>query len=585
MSQQFDFYKNVLKNMEDGVMTLERDGKITMFNPAAAKIMGLAEDDVMGRKFAEVFLMELEGNDEFNQSILDAVYQSSLGHKSSVEFRRPDGETVFLSVTSSYFRDDSIDGRDKQGVIVVFNNVTELKKLQEAEKSLNQKLRGAYRKIEESNKSLNTALKKVQVVRITATCFVFVLFLGIGLYMWNRKPVSHRAQEKPVVVTAADREQRATHVVKPRPLSSSISLSGTLQPLEKINIITPFNGTIKEKKVRYGQAVTKGDLMFILDTAELEVTLRNAKAAYIKAVQKYRELENWPKGREMSRAKRALTKAKQSLDTARRKHEESKLLYEKGIDSANDFESARISFVNAQMDYKASQEELQSVKDKGSPENINIARMELENAEKTKQELEAKFESSQVRAPVSGVVVKPETGEKSTKKSLELGTPVQEGDVIIAVGNLAGMSVKTEVDEIDIGKIKFGQAVVVTGDAFPDFALNGSVSSISFQASSKGRGVPTFDVTVHITELLPDQKEKVRLGMTANLEVKVYDNPGALLVPIAAVHSKQGKNVVTLQDPSTQELKEVEVEPGITTITSVEINKGLKEGDIVVVGY
>ena len=79
MADESTFYRNILENMTDGVMTLDLEGKIIMFNPAAARILGLARKEVLNRPFGEIFLMEMEGIDVFNQTILDAIYESKVG--------------------------------------------------------------------------------------------------------------------------------------------------------------------------------------------------------------------------------------------------------------------------------------------------------------------------------------------------------------------------------------------------------------------------------------------------------------------------------------------------------------------------
>jgi len=582
MSETLGFYKNVLQNMSDGVMTLEMGGNIIMFNPAAAEILGLKAEDVLGKKFAEIFLMQVEGNDEFNQNILDAIYESAMVQNSIVAFSRPDGKSVFLSVTSSYLKKESPGGMENQGVIVVFRDITEIKKLQDAEKKLNQELRDAYLTVEESNNELQTALKKVQVVRAAATGFVIVLFLGLGMYLWNRKPIDAASLQTPRSVSPARAGEVSTFVVRATPLSSSISLAGTLEPRERVNIISSFKGNVKEICFQYGQEVKKDDILLRLDTSEIEVKVRNAKSDYIKALQKHRKLQDWEQGREVATARRALTKAELAMDSARRKQEETKMLFEKGIVSANENQTTLEEARNARMAFRAAEEELQSVLEKGSPENVNVARMELENARTRKEEMEAKMEMSDVRAPVSGVVVQVSSPDKTQKSKLEVGVQVAEAEVLLAVGNLEGLSVRAEVDEVDIGKIKTGQPVSVTGDAFPGLCLEGSVTSISFQASKSAGAIPMFDVLVTIDRLSPDQRKKIRLGMSSTLEVRVYNNPGALLVPIEAVWAEGGQKMITLKDEATEKFRDVAVETGITTLSAVEITKGLKAGDGVV---
>src|SRR6056297_3105064 len=107
MSGQSDFYRDILQNLSDGAMALDFEGKITLFNPAAARIFAVRAGDVTGRKFAEVFMMEIEGSDDFNQVVLDAVAERDLEQDRVVEMPDPQGGNLVLKVKSSLLRDES----------------------------------------------------------------------------------------------------------------------------------------------------------------------------------------------------------------------------------------------------------------------------------------------------------------------------------------------------------------------------------------------------------------------------------------------------------------------------------------------
>ncbi|NQU04373.1 MAG: PAS domain S-box protein [Syntrophaceae bacterium] len=566
------FYKNVLDNMSDGVMTLSLKGQIIMFNPAASRILGVLREGVLDRSFAEVFMMEMEGNDEFNQAILDAIYQSDVGRNITVEFKRKDNSIVTLSVKSSYLRSSDTGSAERVGVIVVFSDITEIKKLQDAEKELNQKLRDAYIEVEESNKSLKSALKKVQVIRMVVTLFVILLFVGVGLYSWDPgilKKVSLPSAGDPKV---SEERQVRTYTVVPRPVSSVISLAGKIEPLSEVNVVSPFQGKIKERYFDYGQFVQGGKPLLLMDTGEMEVKLRESRSSYIKAQATLKELEEWDKGTEVVRAKRTYAGANNKL-------KETKLLYEKGIVARNEYETAQEQLINQG-------EELENVLKKGSAENVRIARLEFQNAQSRLSELENQIKEAVVKAPVSGIVIQPVTQQSDKTKVIEKGVSVSQGDLLLSIGNLGGLTVKSRVDEVDIGKISIGQKVSVSGDAFVAIPLSGRITHISSQAGTGGGGmsggIPVFDVHVTVTSLTPEQRKLIKLGMSANLQVHVYENPQALLVPIGAVRTMGGKHVVTVKDSKTGAMKDVEIEAGMTTLDSVEVKKGLSPGDDVV---
>ena len=93
-------FRNILESMSDGVMTIGLDGTVMTFNAAAEKILGLESQAVLGHSFAEVFLAQ-EGNDQFNQTILNAVYDADTIQNKIVPWYS--GETVLtLEVTTSF---------------------------------------------------------------------------------------------------------------------------------------------------------------------------------------------------------------------------------------------------------------------------------------------------------------------------------------------------------------------------------------------------------------------------------------------------------------------------------------------------
>ncbi|MBM4276675.1 MAG: HlyD family efflux transporter periplasmic adaptor subunit [Deltaproteobacteria bacterium] len=579
-------YKNILENMSDGVMTIGLDGRIMTFNSAAEKILNLKREDALNRSFGEVFLMR-EGNDDFNQMILNAVYESEKIHNAVVSYNT--GEKILtLVVTASFLQSYEVGERKNVAVIVVFNDITEVERLRIAEVQLTEELRGkhkelqnAYLELEDTNKNLHTALKKVQVVRIFATVFVILFFLSLGFFVWKRasSPLQWLAREIPTA--GRDVAMVKSFVVTPGPVSNSIALKGTLKPIKIVNITSPFNGTVKEKFFEYGQTVRKGDLLLRMDTSETELKLREAKIVYIKADDRLKELTDWESGDEVSKAKRSVTKAKLSLDIQKKILEETEALFKKGIVPATEYENAKQQFTSTKMDYESAELELKSTIAKGQGDNLNIANFELENARQKLKELEMQLKQSDIYAPVSGTIILTELADKEKKgKAIEKGASFSQGEILLSIGDAEGLSVTTNVDEIEVTRIKKGQEVRVTGDAFPEI-LKGKVFHISSQAG-KGEGerkTPSFELSVAIDKLSPEQREKIRLGMSANMEILIYNNPNALLVPIHAVKIEGKDRYVMVTDKSTKELKKVKVETGVTTLDSVEITKGLSSGD------
>jgi HlyD family secretion protein len=583
MAGEIAFYQQIVESMNEGVMVLDNQGIIILFNDSAAHILGLDPETVINKAFGQVFMMDMEGNDEFCQSLVDAVHNSAVGLINTVEFKRKDKDIRVITMATSYLNNLKKTDIPNAGIVIVINDITEITQSREEEKKLNHQLTEAFVRMEETNKELEAAAKKVKWGRFFILLALILGLAGTTGYLWFQGNLSSVlfSREGPPQLEAGMGMDRVAVMVQP--LYSSISLAGSVSPLEEINVTAPFDGKIKEKFFVYDQKVKKGDRLIAMDTSKLEVELRNAKATHIKARQEYRVLMSWKKSPEVSNAKRSLTKAKNNLENSKRKLEESQVLFKKGIIAKSEFDSSRGEYINQQMDFKTSQEALTSILEKGSRDNQDIAKMVLANARVNIEEIEEKLTCTVVYAPVSGIVIKPVQNNgvgQDGGKSVESGLSVSQGDVLFTIGNLDGLSVNARVDEIDIGKIRFDQKVRVVGDAFADTPLTGYVRNISSNAKSDGMEGPMFEVTVAIKKLTPEHREKIRLGMSTNLEIMIYDNPEALVIPLNAVELRGNKAFVRIMDSSGTPV-EKEVTTGITTLDSVEILQGLEPGDVV----
>jgi PAS domain S-box-containing protein len=577
MSTQSDFYRDILQNLSDGAMAVDFQGKITLFNPAAAQIFGVEPDQVVGRKFAEVFMLEIEGSDDFNQVVLDAVYEQKIEAEQTVRIPKANQEELILKVKSSLLQKEN---GENIGVVVVFTDITQEKKMQEEQKRLNKDLQQAYLELENSNSSLRSALKKVRVVRFVILFGVIIVFSGLGYYTWQKTDIS-------TLVVSGKAEQTTsrklrTVPVRVRPVDSSISLSGKLEPLEKVNILCPYSGRIQKIFVDFGQRVQKGDTLLKLSSDKLEEEYRNSQSSLIEAQERYQKLVNWEDSPDYNQAKRRLSKARHQEERAQSKLKEANLLFDNGIISKNELQRAKDELRNAKNSLVEAKENMQSIKDKADAQKIKIARYKLENAKSKFERVSNKLDKSSIKAKVSGVVLHPILKEDK-EYSLEEGSSFKEGEILLTIGNMEGLSIASEVDEVDVQKIEPGQKVKVQGEGFSEINFQGRIDHVSTVAkSSSGMDLTVFPVRVVIPQLTAEQRKKIRLGMTANMQVEVYSNPEAMMVPIDAVSSTPQGHFVRLKDPKKEKIKRIKVKPGITTMSMVEIKTGLQPGDKVV---
>ncbi len=442
------------------------------------------------------------------------------------------------------------------------------------------------RALEAKNRELEEALKSRRRLRTMAMALVLVLLAGLVLYFWFSTPVGPGARQ--AISRIAHPKKNAvkdvqTVTVKTEALSNAISLSGKLEPLEEVMVVCPFGSKVIEKTYSFGQRVERGDTLLRLSTRELENKIRDARVKFIKARAEYEKLKDWTKSAEMAKARRGLEQAQHDLARAQSKLKDENGLFKEGIASKNELEQAEEDVRTKKAALKSAGEELESVREKGSRDNKKIASMEMENAKQQLEELEEQLGKSEIKAPVDGIVIKPTQGDNKQTKIVEVNAPAAEGDILLAVANLEGMIVQTVVDEVDVRKVTVGQPVKVTGDAFSDVTLDGHIKHISAQAKSGDvRSAPSFEVVIKIDELPDPVQDIIKLGMSANLRVIVYENPEALTVPMSAVRSEGDKRVVDVVRDGSAKPEPVAVTTGLTTLDSVEITAGLSAGDKVV---
>lgn len=588
-------HRNVLESMGEGVLTVTADGHIGILNPAASRLLDLDGVDVRGQTIAEVFLNR-EGLEAFNDLVLAAVYDEAVGSRSTVSVRLADDTERSLAVTTSYLVSREDGEARKIGLVAVLDDVTEVEALRRAERELaesigrqNAKLRDAFREIDTKNQALSSALKTVAAVRWAAMVLVVVLFAGAAWYAWDEAGAVLAQGTAGEGASGAPQDTR-TVMVAPRRLVSTVSFVGRLVPREEVAVTSRVAGKVAQVLFEYGDRVVAGEPLVVLDTTETDRRYLEARAAYLEARDRVRELENWEDSREIARVRQSLTLAGMELEMREGKLAETALLLERGVIPASEHRAAEQAYEAQRLRYEAAQRDVEAARAKAGADAVRIARLRLENAETRMRGLEQTPEHGVVRATISGVVLQPDgkggriSGGDGDGRPLTTGQTVSEGDYLLGIADLGGYAVAGAIDEVDVVKVQVDQRARISGDAFPDLVFEGGIARVSPQASSKGSArVPRYDVTAAIDHIADGHLAQLRLGMSANVTVVVRDEPAALLVPLAAVQGGPGNYRVRLKDKDGGAPRDVPVEAGETTLYEVEILGGVEPGDEVIV--
>jgi HlyD family secretion protein len=461
-----------------------------------------------------------------------------------------------------------------------------LKQVHDSERQLHAKLaenhaelRQAFLQIEESAAAQVLLGRRVQKVRLAALITIVTLFVGVGLFAWLASSGGPDAGPRD-----ADAAAVTWHTVAKAPVRTGIVLLGNIEPLEVRNITSPLRGRLAEKNFDYGELVVKDQLLARIDTSEAEVALRNAETAHYRALAELRRLEEWTNSPEVARAKRNLLKAKLNYEANQRNLREMEQLSKLGIIAQSSLDSAKQQFVLEETDFKSAQEELDNVLATATEDRITVSRYDVANSQLRLTELRDQVSRARLYAPFSGIVILPNARPTAGRPAgsdgfFEVGSTIGQSEILLALGNLEGVAVKTRADEVDIARIRHGQSVRITGDAFPGRVLQGRVDYVSSQAIATGAR-PYFELLVKAGGLTEADLAAVRLGMTAKLDITSYESAASLVVPLSAVRREGGGMFVFRQNAAGIPEK-VAVQLGATTLDAVEILGGLASGDVV----
>jgi HlyD family secretion protein len=335
-------------------------------------------------------------------------------------------------------------------------------------------------------------------------------------------------------------------------VSNTITATGTLEAIRTISVGTQVSGVIDKIYVDYNSQVKAGDLLAELDKRTLTTSLENAQA----------NLEN--------------AEAEVTYQTAN--YNRIKALFDKNLVSQNDYDQAIYNYTKAKATLKTAKLEYNR-----SKINLNYA---------------------SIHSPIDGIVLERAVDEGQTVAA-SFNTPT-----LFSIANdLTQMQVEASIDEADIGKVKDGQRVTFTVDAFPEMKFDGQIVQIRLQPVIKSN-VVTYTVVVKANN--PDMKLKP--GMTASITVFVEEAKNVLMVSSKALHFTPdqtmleeylaGKNkntgemvkinqdnVILKPDSSAKmvwikrgdQILPVQVKVGIDDDLNAQIIEGLKDSDEVVV--
>ena len=294
------------------------------------------------------------------------------------------------------------------------------------------------------------------------------LWMGVGavvivaLVIWM---CSGGKKEETVEFETAKAERQDIH--------TTITATGTIEPVTSVTVGTQVSGIVSRLYVDYNSVVKKGQVIAELDKTNLMSELNRAKADQ--------------------------TSAESTLAYETANFKRYQTLFDKGLVSANDYESAKLSYEKARQTAASSRENVQKAQT-----NLGYAT---------------------ITSPIDGVVL-----SKSVEEGQTVAASFNTPELFNIAQDLTDMRVIADIDEADIGGVKEGQRVTFTVDAFPDDKFEGEVTQVRQEATTTSN-VVTYEVVISA----PNKDLKLKPGLTANVTIYTLEKNDIMAVPSKAL--------------------------------------------------
>ena len=322
-----------------------------------------------------------------------------------------------------------------------------------------------------------------------------------------------------------------------------VEATGTLQAVTTVQVGAQVSGTIKALHADYNSVVKKGQVIAELDPSLFQTQVEQARASLLKL---------------QADVERAKVDVQDTQTKLRRAQDE----WNQQLISRADFDTATAAADQAQAALRSAEAQVAQAR-----ASLNQAQVNMDH--------------TIIRSPIDGIVI-----SRSVDVGQTVAASLQAPTLFTLANDLSRMQVNASIDEADIGKIKTGEHVSFTVDAYPGETFTGTVSQVRLEPKVESN-VVSYITTVDV----PNAALKLKPGMTATVTVEVARADDVLKVPTAALRFRptatagteaRGARVFVLQDA---QLHPVRVDTGISDGTTTAIVGGpLTEGATVVTG-
>lgn len=351
--------------------------------------------------------------------------------------------------------------------------------------------------------------------KIIAASVVALIFIGTFVFLWIK------SRPQPVVYS----EFEASY----GDLRKTTVLTGKIEPRNEVNVKPQISGIISEIVKEAGQTVQAGEVI-----------------AKVKVI---------PDMSQLSSAQSRLRLADINLKQAKTDYERERVLYNKGLVSADEYDKINQTYQQAREERAAAEDNLEVVRDGVSRSNANAS-------------------STLIRSTITGVILDIPV---KVGNSVILSNTFNDGTTIATVANMGDLIFRGNIDETEVGQVTTGMPMKITVGALQNLHFDAHLEYIAPKAVDNN-GANQFEIKAAVTIA---GQNRMRSGYSANAEIVLAEAQHVLTVPESTIEFS-GKDTfvyVVKGSGKDQTYERRAVKTGLSDGVNIEIKSGLRAGE------
>jgi HlyD family secretion protein len=383
---------------------------------------------------------------------------------------------------------------------------------------------------------------------------------GIALvfgFAWGcAKAEKEKEPEVSVQTTPAEKED----------ISQVVNAEAVIFPLQQATVAPKITSTIKEFLVQRGSKVKKGQLLAVLENADLAAAAESSRGDYKQAEAAYTTAITSSVPQQLQKAQLDAASAKSAFDAAEKVYNSRKDLFQQGALPRRELDAAEVALVAARSQNEQAQKQLADLQRVGKEQALKSAEGQKVSAEGKLRGTEAQLSYSEIKSPINGVV---------TDRPLYVGDVATANQPLLTVMDLSRLIAKGHIPQSEAAQLKVGNPAQLKVPGMDD-PIEGKVTLVS---PALDPGSTTIEVWVEAKKANPN----LRPGITVQVVMTTKTVKDAVVVPAAAVYKNpegNGNYVLVAGTDDKAHVKPVQV--GIRNGEDAQIASGINPGDPII---